>query len=129
MVPNFDTHSLTHNSMTYWLRLFKAVATKKDSLVQPNIAWSIVIIIKGIPSTFASKNRSLQRDLRKYVKENLKRREILDFVRRDYSSYSWSLTPDRRLRFFDIKYIDYDTPLEAVSNAIDKELNGPGVLL
>ena len=32
----------------------------------------------------------------------------------------------RRLRYFDIKYINYETPLNAVTDAVSKELNGPG---
>ena len=44
---------------------------------------------------------ALEDDLRKYVRENLKRAEILSFVRRDYSQYQWSLRSlDRRLRHF-----------------------------
>ena len=33
----------------------------------------------------------LKDDLQKYVSKNLKREEILDFVKRDYPNYSWSL--------------------------------------
>ena len=75
-------------------------------------------------------DKGLKHDLSKYVKENLKRGEILDFVKRDYPGYKWSLpTLDRRLRFFEINYIDYKTNLEDVSSAIAKELDGPGKLL
>jgi len=38
-------------------------------------------------------------------------------------------TLDRRLRHFGIYYINYDTPVEAVSDAVEKELEGPGKLL
>ena len=61
---------------------------------------------------------------------NLRRSEILDFVRRDYPHYAWSIpTLDRRLRHFSIQYIDKDTSLEEVLEAVDKELDGPGQLL
>jgi len=35
-------------------------------------------------------DNQLENDLRKYVSQNLKRSEILDFVQRDFSEYSWS---------------------------------------
>ncbi len=35
-------------------------------------------------------------------------------------------TLSRRLRHFGIKYINYETPLEAVTDAVSKELNGLG---
>lgn len=42
----------------------------------------------------------------------------------------WSLpTLDRRLRFFDISYIDYGVPLQTISDAVQTELEGPGKLL
>lgn len=45
---------------------------------------------------------SLENDLRDYVKRNLKRSEIIDFMQRDFPEYTWSLTTlDRRLRHFD----------------------------
>ena len=49
----------------------------------------------------------LQEKLKQYVKEALKREEILSFLRRDFSQYQWSIrTLDRRLRYFDIYYSD-----------------------
>ena len=60
-------------------------------------------------------DESLAEDLRNYVFENFHRLEILDFMRRDYPSYNWSIaTLDRRLRFFDIFYTDDDTSVETV---------------
>ena len=51
-------------------------------------------------------------------------------MQRDFPQYTWSLpTLDRRLRHFVIFYINYDTPLAAVSDALQKELEGPGQLL
>jgi hypothetical protein len=72
----------------------------------------------------------LQYDLISYVSQNLRRSDVLDFVRRDYSHYSWRLpTLDRRHHYFDIHYIDYDTPLAVVADAVQKELDGPERLL
>ncbi len=72
----------------------------------------------------------LKCDLQKYVNQNLRRSEIIDFLQRDYPNYCWSLpTLDRRLRFFDIYYIDQSTSLQNVSEAVKKELEGPGRLL
>ena len=69
-------------------------------------------------------------DLQRYVKQNLRRREILDFVRRDFPEYAWSLgTLSRRLAFFGIQYIKYDTDIEEVETAVREEIEGPGQLL
>ena len=44
-------------------------------------------------------DNQLENDLRKYVSQNFKRSEILDFVQRDFPEYTWSTaTLDRRLR-------------------------------
>ena len=65
-----------------------------------------------------------------YVRQNLRRSEILDFIQHDYSYYRWSLTSiDRRMRYFNIKYIDETTTLDAVKDAVRAELDGPGKLL
>ena len=72
-------------------------------------------------------DEKLKTDLDKYVLQNFRKSEILDFVKRDYLEYPWSTaTLSRRLRHFDIKYIDYETPLEAVTEVVSKELDGPG---
>ena len=71
----------------------------------------------------------LQVDLRTYVKQNLRRQEILDFVKEKYPNYRWSLrTLCRRLSYFDIKFIDYDTNLGSIEQAVRKEMDGPGRL-
>ena len=58
-------------------------------------------------------DEQLKSDLQRYVKQNLRRREILDFVRWDFPEYAWSLgTLSRRLAFFGIQYIKYDTDIE-----------------
>ena len=75
-------------------------------------------------------DNQLENDLRKYVCQNFKRSEILDFVQRDFPEYTWSIaTLDRRLRHFGVYYINYGTPVAAVSDAVQKELEGPGKLL
>ena len=75
-------------------------------------------------------DKALEDDLRKYVRENLKRQEILSFVTRDYSQYPWSIRSlDRRLRHFNIRYIDRNVDIEHVKAAVQEELNGPGKLL
>ena len=72
----------------------------------------------------------LKSDLQRYVKQNLRRREILDFVRRDFPEYAWSLgNLSRRLAFFGIQYIKYDTDIEEVETAVREEIEGPGQLL
>lgn len=72
----------------------------------------------------------MKNELIKYVQQNLKRNEILDFMRRDYPFYAWSMpTLDRRLKYFDIRYIDLKLSISTVTNAVRKELEGPGKLL
>ena len=72
----------------------------------------------------------LQNDLKKHVFGNLKRNEILDFIKRDYSQYAWSLSSlKRRLAFFDIKYVRYDIEIEDIEEAVKEEMEGPGQLL
>ena len=73
-------------------------------------------------------NVALEQDLRDWVRRNLKRKEILDFMKCYYEQYCWSIaTSDRRLRYFDISYIHYGTSLETVQAAVQKELNRPGL--
>ena len=75
-------------------------------------------------------DEQLKSDLQRYVKQNLRGREILDFVRRDFPEYAWSLgTLSRRLAFFGIQYIKYDTDIEEVETAVREEIEGPGQLL
>ena len=65
----------------------------------------------------------LKHDLKQYVRQSLSRREILDFVSREYAQYAWSLgTLSRRLAFYDIE-------LEDVEAAVRAETRGPGQLL
>ena len=72
----------------------------------------------------------LEQDLKTYTSQNLKRSEVLDFMQRDFPQYNWSLaTLDRPSSSFGIHYIYYDIPLAVVSDAVQKELEGPGQLL
>jgi hypothetical protein len=75
-------------------------------------------------------DETLKADLDNYVLQNLSRREILDFMKRDFPQYAWSLgTLSRRLGHFDIKYVRYNIDLQEVENAVCEELEGPGQLL
>ena len=68
--------------------------------------------------------------LARYVKENLRHREILDFVCRDFDQYVWSLRSlDRRLEYFNIRYIDRNVELGEIETAVRQEMDGPGKLL
>ena len=76
------------------------------------------------------KDQQLKSDLERYVLANYSRQEILDFASRDYPEYAWSLpTLSRRLNFFGIKYIRYETSVEDVKKAIQEEMEGPGQYL
>lgn len=35
-------------------------------------------------------DNQLEQDLRKYIAQNLKRSEVLDFVKQDFSEYTWN---------------------------------------
>jgi hypothetical protein len=75
-------------------------------------------------------DEELQNDIKRYVMQNLSRKEILNFVNRDYPQYAWSLpTLSRRMRAFEIKYVDYNLEVEDVQEAVRSELDGPGKLL
>ena len=69
-------------------------------------------------------------ELQKYVRQGLKRDEILNFMEQDFGDYAWSLrTLDRRMRHFDIRYMNTDVMVDEVKSAVLKELDGPGKLL
>ena len=93
------------------------------------------IILKTVFKMASSSNvweedEALKNDLKRYIQQRLQRCEILDFVMKNYPYYKWSIrTLDRRLRFFNIKYIDRGVSLEEARDAISTELNGPGRLL
>ena len=65
-------------------------------------------------------DEQLKSDLERYVLANYSRQEILDFASRDFPEYAWSLpTLSRRLHFFGIKYVRYETNVEDVKKAIE----------
>ena len=75
-------------------------------------------------------DEQLRQDLEKLVQQNLRRKEVLDFMISKYPMYAWSIQSlSRRLQYFDIKYTDYDVDLEDVKQAVKAELEGPGKLL
>ena len=75
-------------------------------------------------------NLQLKEDLQKYVGQLFKREEILSFLVRDYSCYTWSVRSlDRRLRHFGIFYSDTDVTVDDVRQAVSEEIDGPGKLL
>ena len=72
----------------------------------------------------------MKADIQKYVFQNLTRKEVLDFLGRDYPQYAWSLPSlSRRMAYFEIKYIDYETDLKVVEMAVKEKIRGPGQLL
>ena len=73
---------------------------------------------------------NLREDLAKYVRQNLQRKEILDFVKLKYPMYAWSLrTLARRLQYFGVQFTNYGVGIPDVKDAVTKELEGPGRLL
>ena len=72
----------------------------------------------------------LKEDLEYWVRQGLMRKEILDFVNRDYAQYKWSIPSlDRQVRYLEIYYNDQETSVEDVKRAVNEELSGPGKLL
>lgn len=60
----------------------------------------------------------------------LTRNETLDFLKRDFPNYLWSIhTLDRRLRYFEIYYNDNRVSVKDVREVVQKELEGSGKLL
>ena len=75
-------------------------------------------------------DEELQSSIKHYVMQNMKRSEVLDFLKRDYPEYAWSLPMlDRRMRYFDMKYIAYETTVDEVVVAFNTENDGPEQLL
>ena len=74
-------------------------------------------------------NEELENTLLTYVRQNMKRQEILNYMQRDFPCYPWSIpTLDRRLRYFNIRYIDNSVSISTVAEAVRKEMEGPGKL-
>ena len=72
----------------------------------------------------------LREDMERYVRQGYKREEALDFLKRDFPMYAWSIRSlDRRLRCFEIYYNNPEVSVEEVKDAVKKELEGPGKLL
>ena len=75
-------------------------------------------------------DNDLNNDPAKFVSLNLKTMEILDFLRKDYPMYAWSLRSlARRMQYFGIQFTDYDVEVNDVEAAVVKEISGPGKLL
>ena len=75
-------------------------------------------------------DENLRDDLVKYVRQNLRRKEILDLVQIKYPMYEWSpRTFTRRLQYFHIQFTDYSVDIDDVREAVEEEMNGPGSLL
>ncbi|PFX12836.1 hypothetical protein AWC38_SpisGene23140 [Stylophora pistillata] len=75
-------------------------------------------------------DQTLKGDLSKYVRQNWKKREIVDFIESKYPMYAWSeRTLARRLQYFDNKFTNYEVDIEDVKEAVRREMDGPGQLL
>ena len=75
-------------------------------------------------------NLALKAVLEGYVLQNMQRNEILDFMSMDFPAYPWSMRSlDRRLAYFNVRYIDRGVTLSDAKETVQKELGGPGALL
>ena len=87
-------------------------------------------INKAATRTYLKLDVDLKADLLKYVTQNLKRKEVLDFISKNYLEYAWSFRRlCRRLNFFQIKYADEEIDLGQARAALRAEMDGPGRLL
>ncbi len=73
----------------------------------------------------------LKDDRKAYLAQNLRQTEIVDFMKVRYPMYAWIVRTlsDLLHHFVDIKYIEYDTDINDVTRAVEKEMNGPGRFL
>ena len=72
----------------------------------------------------------LMQQLKEHNLKGMRLQEILSYMKRDFSQYSWSLiTLNRRLRFFNIYRHNKNVTVDEVTEAIKKECKGPGELL
>jgi hypothetical protein len=72
----------------------------------------------------------LKEEMKRYVGQGLRRKEILDYLTRDFPQYAWSFRSlDRRLREFNIFFTDREVSVDQVKEAVQKEIQGPGQLL
>lgn len=75
-------------------------------------------------------DENLKEAMSRYVQQSLQRSEILDFLKRDFPQYLWSIRSlDRRLRHFEIYYNNNSVGVDDVTQAVENELKGPGQLL
>ena len=75
-------------------------------------------------------DNDLKNDLANIVSLNLKRMEILDFVRKDYPMYAWSLRSlAHRMQYFGIQFTDNDVEVNDVEAAVGNDISVPGKLL
>ena len=70
----------------------------------------------------------LEEEMKKFVKQGIKRKEILDFLRHDFPQYAWRIPTLDRFRHFNINYIDENVSVDEVCDAVATELRGPGKL-
>ena len=74
--------------------------------------------------------QNLRDGLIKYVRQNLRRKEILDLVQIKYPMYACSpRTLTRRLQYLSVQFTDCSVDIDDVREAVEKEMNGPGSLL
>ena len=72
----------------------------------------------------------LMQQLKEHNSKWMRLQEILSYVKRDFSQYSWRLiTLNRRRSFVTIYRHDRNVTVDEVTEAIKKECEGPGQLL
>jgi hypothetical protein len=88
------------------------------------------VLMSDVREALWKNDNDLKESMVKYVGQNLQRREILDFLTRDFPQYAWSLgSLDRRLRHFNLYFKDNSVTVDEVIQAVETDLKGPGRLL
>ena len=73
-------------------------------------------------------DEELNQDLEEYVRQEMKRDEILNFVFKKYLLYAWSLrTLCHCLYYFEdiIKCMNYEIEVDDLEESVREEMNGP----
>ena len=72
-------------------------------------------------------DKVLDEFLRERVRRNYQRKDLLVEVLKLFPQYAWSMRSlAYRLEHFGVRYINYNTDINEVYDAVNKELKGPG---
>ena len=101
----------------FWVKKEKNKHKQKNEVVtpyrchRPECLWGVLFKMATTTTIVMWTIEELKEVLSRYVKQNFRRNERLDFVSRDFTEYAWNLRAlDRRLEFFN--GTTWHTPIE-----------------